>query len=319
MLDINKTIINLLNQNKNMREISSILNISEKQLYIRIKQIIDYGYILTPSYSYDADIYYKIEKELKPVKNEIKIGMPSSNREFRIIVISDLHKGNIDSDIKLSNIVYEYASKNGINIILFCGDMLENVYSSDKKSINNIYKQTETFVKKYPYDKNIINIGILGNHEYHSLTHDGLDIAKHISRSRYDIIPIGYGKGIVKIRDDSLYLKHKLENGQLPDEDEINSKIVLSGHGHMMKTKFNDRLYLCVPTLSYVSPDKTKEVTPGFIDMTLYLEKNKFEFVEAHHMIITDKIQEISRSTCKIEKLFNNVDNEKQKRIDRKR
>ena len=61
MTDINKRIIELIKQNKSMKEICFLLGMSEKQLYIRIKQIIKYGYQLIPSYSYNSDIYYKIE------------------------------------------------------------------------------------------------------------------------------------------------------------------------------------------------------------------------------------------------------------------
>ena len=46
MTEVNKEIIRLINENKNMKEISQILNISLKQLYVRIKQIIEYGYVI---------------------------------------------------------------------------------------------------------------------------------------------------------------------------------------------------------------------------------------------------------------------------------
>ena len=41
----------------------------------------------------------------------------------------------IDSDIKLIDLVYEYATKNGINIILNCGDVIEGDYTSEEKCI----------------------------------------------------------------------------------------------------------------------------------------------------------------------------------------
>ena len=110
MTDINKSIIEMLNENRNIKDIAHKLNISEKQLYVRLKQIINYGYQLVPSYCYNSDIYYKIEKGVyTPRENEISIKIPSSNKEFRCLVISDLHIGNIASDIELVKIVYEYA------------------------------------------------------------------------------------------------------------------------------------------------------------------------------------------------------------------
>lgn len=40
----------------------------------------------------------------------------------------------------------------------------------------------------------------------------------------------------------------------------------------MMKTKYNNRFYILVPTLSKVSPDRTIYITPEFVDL-------KIEFV----------------------------------------
>ena len=308
MTDTNKIIIDLINQNKSMKEISNTLNISEKQLYIRIKQIINYGYQLIPSYNYNSDIYYKLEKGVYvPKNNSISIKMPSSNKEFRSIIVSDPHIGNVDSSMDLFKIVYEYAAKNGINIIFNCGDLLEGVHSSDKRNIQDIYGQIETLIKKHPYDKNINNFCLLGNHDYHSLHYDGLDISKRINSARYDIIPIGYGESLVNIKEDSFLLKHQLSVVDTPNLG-IDPKLIILGHGHKMKTKVYERFYIGAPSLSYVSPDKTKEILPGFIDMTLHLEKGRFEFVEAHHMIITPKVYEASVSRCRIKKFFNYID-----------
>lgn len=308
MTDINKSIIEMLNENRNIKDIAHKLNISEKQLYVRLKQIINYGYQLVPSYCYNSDIYYRIEKGIYvPKENEISIKLPSSNKEFRCIVISDMHIGNIASDIDLLKIVYEYAAKNGINIIFNCGDSVEGIYSSDKKNIDDIYKQVEFFLKKYPYDKNINNFTLLGNHDYHSLHYDGLDISKRIQSARYDIIPIGYGESLVKIKEDSLLLKHELSVVETPDLVN-NPRLTILGHGHLMKTKVYENFFIGAPSLSYVSPNKKKEILPGFIDMTLHLEKGRFEFVEAHHMIITPKVYEASVSRCRLKKMYNNHD-----------
>ena len=53
MTDINKKVIELIGQNRSIKEIANILNISERQLYVRIKQIIKYGYrcVIFPIFS----------------------------------------------------------------------------------------------------------------------------------------------------------------------------------------------------------------------------------------------------------------------------
>lgn len=185
-----------------------------------------------------------------------------------------------------------------------CGDMLEGIHSTAKTTTNDIYKQISEFIKKYPYDRNIKTYGILGNHEYHFLHYDGLDVLKTIMDARYDIVLLGYGDGFINIKNDSLLLHHNLS---IIKNKEIKNipKIILDGHGHMMKSKFYDQLILRVPSISSVSSDKNKEVIPGFIDMTIQLEKGYFEFLEAHHMIITPKIYEASETKCRIKNINN--------------
>lgn len=304
MTEINNKIIELINMNKNMREISEILNISEKQLYIRIKQIINYDYLLEPSYSYNSDIYYNIKNDNHILdRNRVSIKMSKDNNLFRSLVISDLHVGSIDSDIKLVDTVYEYAVKNGINNIFICGDVIEGDYTTTEKCIKSVYSQIEYFIKKYPYDKNINNFVIFGNHDYHSLYYDGLDISKTIKNSRYDIIPVGYGQGNVNVKNDNIILFHKLTDGFKPV---INGeKIVLSGHSHMMKTKLRDIFWIGIPTLSYKSNDKTKDVIPGFVDLSIDIENNRFEYAEAKHMIITPNVVQVSEVRGKVKNLFN--------------
>lgn len=303
---MNEIIIELINKNKNMKEISNILNITEKQLFIRIKQLIKNGYNLEPSYSYNSDIYYSLKKEIKGIeRNRISIKMPKDQNNFRCLVISDLHIGSVNSDIKLVNTVYDYASKNNINIILNCGDIIEGDYTSYSKNIKDVYSQVEYFIKKFPYDKNINNFVILGNHDYHSLTQNGFDVSKAIKNSRYDIIPVGYGQGNVNIKNDNIILFHKLKDGFKPI---INGeKIVLSGHSHMMKTKLRDIFWIGIPTLSYKSNDKTKDVIPGFVDLNIDIEKDRFEYAEAKHLIITPKVIQVSEVRGKVKTLFNDT------------
>ncbi|MBR6690951.1 MAG: metallophosphoesterase family protein [Bacilli bacterium] len=304
MTEVNKKIIELISKNKSMKEICNILNLSEKQLYIRIKQIINYGYLLKPNYLYNSDICYTIEKDNNNIyRNRINIEMPRNVNLFRCLVISDTHIGSVDSNIKLLDIVYDYAVKNGINIILNCGDSIEGDYTSAQKNIKDLHSQLEYFIKKYPYDKSIKNFMILGNHDYHSLHNNGLDISTAIKNSRYDIIPIGYGQGNVNVKNDNIILFHKLYDGFKPI---INGeKIVLSGHSHMMKTKLRDIFWIGIPTLSYQSNDKTKNVIPGFVDLSIDMENNRFEYAEAKHLIICPEVIQVSEVRGKVKNLFN--------------
>lgn len=314
-MSMNDSIINLINQNKSLKEICKELNISEKQFYLRIKRIISDGNLLDPCYCYDSNIYYnKANKLDEKQKNSISISLPSKDTDFKFIVISDLHIGNKKFDMDLVKHVYEYAAKNNIHVIFNCGDFIEGAYASDNLLLKTTNEQVEYLIKKYPYDKDIRNYVIFGNHDYHSILYEGFDISKKIENSRFDMVSIGYGKGVVNMKSDSILLQHELSVVENPDIGRDN-KIILAGHGHMMKTKCNGKFILCVPSLSYVSPDKKKEIVPGFIELSLNFDKKKIEYVEAKHLIVDNSVKEVSISKCKVKSLMeqNYIYNKKDK------
>ena len=304
MTELNLRVLNLINENKSLKEIATILNLTEKQLYIRIRQIINYGYILEPTYTYDSDIYYKSNTRdiTKENSNNLTLKVPTDLKQLKCIAISDLHIGNINSDIDLLKRVYDYASKNDIHVIFNCGDILEGVHACDKRNINNIYDQIEYIIQKHPYDDGINNFVIFGNHDYHAFYHMGLDVSKKITNSRHDIISLGFGQGIVNIKKEKILLQHELCAIDLPKiEDDV--KLALVGHGHMMKTKVYDNLLLCVPSLSRVCPDKTKENIPSFLDLELHFTRDNFEFIKSKQMLVTPNIIPISESRCRMKAL----------------
>lgn len=304
MTEMNLKVLDMINDNKSLKEIASILKLSEKQLYIRIKQLINYGYFLEPTYAYDSDIYYKVNTKNinKEKENNVIIKVPTDLKELRCIAISDLHIGNAKSDIDLIKKVYDYAAKNDIHVIFNCGDLIEGIHTCDKRNINNIHDQIECVIDKYPYDKDIYNYMIFGNHDYHAFHHLGLDISKKISNSRHDLISLGFGQGVVNIKKEKILLQHELCAVNLPKlEDDI--KLALVGHGHMMKTKVYDMLLLCLPSLSKVCPDKTKQNVPSFIDLELHFIRDNFEFIRAKQMLVEPNIIPISESRCRMKVL----------------
>ena len=138
MTEMNLKVLDMINENKSLKEIANILKTSEKQLYIRIKQLINYGYFLEPIYTYDSDIYYKVNTKniSKEKENNITIKVPTDLKELRCIAISDLHIGNVKSDIDLIKKVYDYAAKNDIHVIFNCGDLIEGIHTCDKRNLS---------------------------------------------------------------------------------------------------------------------------------------------------------------------------------------
>ena len=95
MTEFNLQILDLINENKSLKEIASILKITEKQLYINIREIINYGYSIESEYMYDADIYYKINKRkiMDKINNNVVIKVPTDLKKITCLAISDIHIG----------------------------------------------------------------------------------------------------------------------------------------------------------------------------------------------------------------------------------
>lgn len=295
-------ILKLIDKNLTMKQIAKELNISEKELWVSIRNIIAYGYNLNLKYSIDSDINFVINKlEEDENKNSKKIFIPGDVKETRFIAISDLHIGDKDSNIKLANKVYNYAINNNISMILMCGDQIQGNFSKPM-NMKVIDLQVDKFIKEYPYDKNILNYMILGNHDYRALHYSGFDISKRINNLRYDIIPIGNGIGNIALKDDFITLKHELECIDL-DYDKMLGNIILSGHSHMMKIKLNGKLIICVPSLSYNSPDKSRENVPGFLDIIVEYERKKIGAININYLLLNPDIQKVSENKIKIKNI----------------
>lgn len=294
MNDIDKYILELIKSNLTLKEISVFTHLSYKQLYIRLKNIINNGYQLKPNYYYDGNIIYKLEKGILNNDNRYKIIIPKKESNFKFLVISDLHINNKKQNLEYINKVYEYALNNNIHTILNVGDLIEGTYTNEAYKEFDINDQINNVIKKYPYDKGIINYILYGNHDYHSLHVDGVDVARTIESARYDMVSLGYGDCNINLKDDQISLNHKLV---LIDNkiDDDKSKVTFVGHGHEMKTKFFNKLIICVPSLSDVSPDKTKKIVPGALECEFDFKKDKISYILIKHLLVNSSVIECSQ------------------------
>ena len=294
MTDIDKHIIELLKCNTSLKDISVYTNLSCKQIYIRLKNIIKKGYQIKPFYHYDGNINYKLINGFSNLKGDYRIQIPKEENIFKFLVISDMHLTNKKENLSYIDNIYNYAVKNDIHTILNLGDLIEGTYTTDANKDMDINDQIEYVIKKYPYDKSIINYILYGNHDYHSLHMDGIDIATAIQNYRYDLVSLGYGDCNLNLKEEIISLNHKLCLIENKTNDE-NSKICLVGHGHEMKTKFFDNLVICVPSLSDVSPDKTKKIVPGALEIELDFKKSKIRYILIKHLLVYPNVIECSQ------------------------
>lgn len=317
MNSIDYEILKMIEENKNLNEITNNLDLSNKELYDKLLYLRNNGINIYRKYLYDGNIHYGLIKNFnieRIPKPETRITLDKTQLNFKAIVISDIHIGSKKERLDLLEIVYEYCIKNNINIILNCGDLVDGLYHVNNASIEMAYDEVTRMLEKHPYDKNILNFICLGNHDMYFLEKFGINVRNIIQANRHDLIPVGFGLSGIKIKKDLLFLSHKLSNKN-PTIYEPN-KIIFEGHSHYSNLhlieKENDKLFKA-PSLSNI---QRQDNNPGFYEINfkfneeglfeqgyiklLSLKKDKivvteykqFEFIKKEDKIISDDSNE---------------------------
>jgi DNA repair exonuclease SbcCD nuclease subunit len=97
-----------------------------------------------------------------------------NNQSTPAVVFSDLHAHsykahNDDEDkrlancLKVLNVVFNYANKNGICYIIFCGDLYDRQQTLPTKVVNGVLKRFKELFDRYP---DIWFLAISGNHDH---------------------------------------------------------------------------------------------------------------------------------------------------------
>ena len=273
-------LLNLLRRGYTFDEVSQMLDISLKKLsyYFNISE--QKKGIFKKGYSNGAISYDTLNKSnvLITDKEENKI---------KFMVISDQHFGSCHDNVNLINLIYDYAVKNNIHIILNLGDLLDGNVGPDKKKVIPP-KQVEYMLKNYPYEKNIINYLLLGNHDYNVISDYGINIMGTIDKNRFDFINVGCGEGSLIIKNDQLILQHPLPNNKDIQMGNYNKNIILRGHGHQAKVyEDNNNLYLYVPSLSDLNFNKVK--FPGSLVLTIKMKDGLIQSILVEELTYFNK------------------------------
>ncbi len=288
-------LIELINKHKSLNEISRLLKLSNKQIFMRLSMLKNSGYIFDRKYQYNGDIYYNSHNPfINSLDNNLRIEGKSKLDRIRVLLTSDYHLGNIYDDLDSINKMYEYCINHRINIILNCGDFFEGIiHSSRDNKFNDHIKQIKYGLTNYPYDSNILNVVLLGNHDASFWLEKGIDIKKIILERRHDLIPIGYGYGDCYIGNIGFRLEHPIDRSDLKINMPQNSdkQIILRGHSHKFKISsgINTFLKIYVPSLSRVSNGNKNNIIPGMIDMELQIKGNEVNRESIRQFIYLDK------------------------------
>lgn len=310
----------LIEKGHTINEIQNILNINNKEFNIILKMIKDSGFNLSRTYYSDGRINLKINKSLNfNPKKTIRINVVG--RILRAIFISDLHIGSIFESPGSLKLVYQYANEHDCHIIFNGGDVIENIYADApfEPKDKTLEAQIKKVLRIYPYNPHILSFILYGNHDLKSLTDQGFDIARYLEEQRYDLISLGYGESIIRLKDDAIALTHDLKGTQ--DETLNNVSIIFRGHSHKSKTRDNKIVY--IPALTKDEPTSYEyDPLTSFLDAEFIFFEKKIARINLKQLaIINNKIRLANEQTMLLNPNFiDNITNQnysKKKLIDK--
>ena len=233
-------LLNLLQKGKSSYDICKELHISRDTLFNELKKLKSYGSVITNNYHYDGNVTFNSN-----CSKTSEICIPSDINFIKFLVISDIHMGNEFEELSLLDNAFEYCEKNGINIILNCGDFIDGKSSNYNQIITDAYHQIEYFLDNYPKSDSIITFGVGGNHDYS--IHNKFDIIKACKDNRPDIVIGSYGTYPINLKKDKILLHHKLKGKTNYNSNDY--VFILDGHSHMGYYDIDNKL-IKVPSLS---------------------------------------------------------------------
>lgn len=293
MTEINQKILDMVKQKKSIEEISNAVNLSYKQIYNRISSLDNQGYIINKAYNTDGTLYYTLGNDnCYHLNNSFELF--NNQSEIKFLVISDLHIGNVISDEEAINTVYDYCAKNGIHVIINCGDILDGAFSKTECFIP-VEEQVEYLIKNYPFDKSIFNLYTPGDHDESLSYRENISLFTALGKRRHDICPISLSNSamkdnIINLNNNRIMVTHKASVYE--ENDSVNMRLHLVGHNHTSKTIFevneSNRITprIMVPPLARKSIEGETSI-PRAIELTIYLnDKLNFKHVLKRDLLI---------------------------------
>ena len=126
--------------------------------------------------------------------------------------------------------------------------------------------------------------------------------------NRFDLIPIGFGKGILKIKDDFIYVLHPTSGVDLNVDT---NNLILRGHSHKLKTVYeNNQFTFYVPSLSDIKQVGSSNI-PTFLELNIKFSNGLFKKGYMSTLIIQDKIYKFSDTQLDFDYNINNYKKEK--------
>lgn len=275
-------LVQLIKEHKTVGDICQITGLSNKQLFLKLSMLKQVGYSIGQKYHYNGKIEYFINNSYENAyinanSNEINIQLPSNQNIIKFIVTSDNHIGSIKESIEAHDKMMDFCIKQNIHIILNCGDFFHGIYPSDERQnllarYKTALSQISYGLKMYPTDPNIFTVIIMGNHDATFLIEEGIDINALIHERRQDIISLGYGSGVIKLRGAEIYLQHPIARWNIETSFPPNH-LTFVGHSHKFRiSSAGSGLKVQVGTMSYVPTFSNQNPIPSMIVANLTID-----------------------------------------------
>lgn len=266
----------LMEEGKSANEICVNLNINRNSLAYYLAKLEYEGIYFNRVNYYTGVTTYNFDREEN--NNTILTGMNENKTKF--LVISDLHFGNKDDRTDLVSKAFEYCKSKDIHYVLCGGDMIDGVYSSERKKIPGIKEQMQYFIDYYPYDKNITTFAINGDHDISANNVKNIiTFTDFVKRNRSDIIMLDKSEAFVNIKNDSIMMFHGRDD-KLVNHPDV--PLVLRGHSHVYNTQvYKNKLIISLPALSNLG-----KTIPSALDLTLSFEKGIITFVNVKQILL---------------------------------
>jgi len=299
-------IIKLIKKGKSSIEITKELHISLKELSNILLKLRNIGIEFYRTYNMDGSTNYRINNTYYDLVTPEEAILHIKNSYVRAILISDLHLGTKEERLDLLDSVYNYCLLKDIHIIINCGDII-NGLTKERTNIRSNYKeQIEYFNEKYPFNENILNICVLGNHDIKSLEHSGQSFSTFIYNNRPDFAICGIGEGRIIIGSDCIHLYHPLNCNKTSTSVPLN-RLVLIGHSHKYNIKeipSKNALLIYVPALCSYIPF-TKDYIPSCLDMELSLNSGVFDTITLEEKTFNkNRVLTLSKKELKVPKII---------------
>lgn len=298
---LEKRIIDLIKQGKSNIEICQKLSLSNDTFRNILLNLKNKGLEYDKRYLLNGGTLYTPNKDQngKSVSNSVTLLMKNKD-ELNALLISDLHLGTKEERLDLLNLVYDYATKSGIHIIINGGDLINGLTSERKNICQTHLRQCEYFIEKHPFDQGILNICVLGNHDVKGLNSDGINFARILENYRTDFAIAGVENGRVLVKNDFINMYHPLSCNcnNVPKK-----KLVLVGHSHQYKVRIiNDNVLIYIPALSNYVP-ASKGIIPSFLKMKMGFTGGFIEYVDLENLaFLNDKVTSLGKQEIEIKR-----------------